>query len=125
MTFFSVPRVPAVMEKIEHKFIISNTNNITACIKWKPPESDAPITGYRFIWGLKVDSHDASASSTTPIMDQNTALQKVLQDNVSVLFLLQFCYEPHLANMLVSIKMQHSILNKKMTSMLLDLSQHD
>ncbi len=87
--FILVPRVPSKIQKIEHKFIISNTNNITACIKWKPPESDAPITGYRFIWGLKVESEDTGSESapSIPVMDENTALQKVLQDRVCVILL--------------------------------------
>ena len=47
---FSVPRVPDIVENIEHSFIIVNTN-ITARISWRPPLSDAPLNGYRFIWG--------------------------------------------------------------------------
>ncbi len=68
-----VPRVPDEPPQLQHSFLIVHTN-ITAKISWRAPLSDAPIMGYRIIWGqLLQNPNDGQAT-----MDTKTALTKVL-----------------------------------------------
>ena len=74
-----MPRVPELPPSLTHTFLIKQTN-ITARVNWREPASDAPITGYRVIWGQTVESPDDSAQL---LMDQDTALTKVLSKSAA------------------------------------------
>jgi hypothetical protein len=67
----NIPRVPEEPHGLHHSFLIKNTN-ITARISWRHPQSDAPIQGYRIIWGQLLHNTDDVN------MDKKTALTKVL-----------------------------------------------
>jgi hypothetical protein len=49
--FISVPRVPEEPPELQHKLVISSNSNITAVVSWRAPLSDAPLEGYRVVFG--------------------------------------------------------------------------
>ncbi|XP_064638627.1 anosmin-1-like isoform X2 [Lineus longissimus] len=76
----NAPNVPQQPVDLVSKFLITN-RNITALITWKEPYSDRPITGYRIVWGSRLEEPSGFPSfhnRDLPIIDKNTELTKVI-----------------------------------------------
>ncbi|ELU04353.1 hypothetical protein CAPTEDRAFT_221479 [Capitella teleta] len=63
-----VPMVPEEPPELQHKLVISNINNITAVVSWKAPLSDAPLTGYKVVWGFMDEDHLEKTSAFTKVL---------------------------------------------------------
>ncbi|ELU04352.1 hypothetical protein CAPTEDRAFT_221478 [Capitella teleta] len=66
-----VPMVPEEPPELQHKLVISNINNITAVVSWKAPLSDAPLTGYKVIWGFMDEDHLEKTSAFTRVLTKD------------------------------------------------------
>ncbi len=74
---------------------------------------------YFFIFHTKINKHPTKKHNTIPLVNEQQKWYHLITFTC-----ISLC-NVRLSNISVSIKMQHSRFNKKMTTMLLELSQHD